>query len=637
MRFPTQQPPTMDNSLTATSFGRHAAQSIAPFLSKHIPNQYGPIGVSTLNQKKDANSSTKYCYRHHPDLRCRRQANEPSMEQLQNELGNLPHADQQGIANSWSLFAAAPAKHRQLILQGILSQCCFPQLSQVSASVRDLLKIDFLTALPAELGLRILSYLPPTSICKAAQVSRRWRLLADDDVVWHRMCEQHIDRKCTKCGIGLPLLDQRRLRSERRAIQLRAQSMSHSLPNHAHHVHEDNTTATETPSSPRKRPSADPTPTPEPPAKRSRDSDNEEKSSNRRAQPWKAVYRERHRIGNNWKHGRYSVRTFKGHTNGVMCLQFDENIMATGSYDSTVKIWDIETGDEIRTLSGHALGVRCLQFDQRMLASGSLDGTVKVWDIETGRHLSTLNGHTGGVIGLHLCNTLIASGSVDSTIRVWNFRDKSSAVLRGHADWVNTVRIDATSRTLISGSDDNTVKLWDLDTRRCMRTLGPASGGHNGPVQQVVFMPPEFELPDDGEHGDAPAIPSTEDGAFRYPSPNSDAETDDAPSASPRPLPPRYMLSASLDLTIRLWDLRRGICVRTFFGHLEGVWSIAADTLRIVSGANDGLTKIWDPRTGRCERTLTGHAGPVTCVGLSDRRMATGSEDHEVRLYSFCA
>lgn len=556
------------------------------------------------------------------------------MDQLQEELGVLPADDQQGIANVWSLFAAAPSKHRDLMLQGILTQCCFPQLSKVSAAVRDLLKIDFLAALPAELGLRILSFLDPTSICKAAQVSRRWRLLADDDVVWHRMCEQHIDRKCIKCGIGLPLLHQRQLRSEKRQIQLRAQGQNDL--DHTHH-HEEPAAALVVPHNQKKR--LNPEPLPSPVASVKRVCGGGRDISVPRTEPWKSVFRERHRIGNNWKHGRYTVKSFKGHTNGVMCLQFDENILATGSYDSTIKIWDIETGTEKRTLTGHGLGVRCLQFDKRMLASGSLDGTVRVWDLADGRHLSTLTGHGGGVIGLDLCNTLIATGSIDHTARVWNFKDKSSAVLRGHTDWVNTVRIDATSRTLISGSDDSTVKLWDLDTRRCIATLG----GHNGGVQQVAFMPPEFELPDDDGHQpdhDA-ALPSTET-EFRYPSPQSDVDGDADPlrtgsftSGGQRPLPPRYVLSASLDLTIRLWDLRRGVCMRTFFGHLEGVWSLAADTLRVVSGANDGLTKIWDPRTGRCERTLTGHTGPVTCVGLSDRHIATGSEDNEVRFYSF--
>jgi F-box and WD-40 domain protein MET30 len=64
---------------------------------------------------------------------------------------------------------------------------------------------------------------------------------------------------------------------------------------------------------------------------------------------------------------------------------------------------------------------------------------------------------------------------------------------------------------------------------------------------------------------------------------------------------------------------------------------VAADTLRIVSGAEDRMVKVWDPRSGKCERTFTGHAGPVTCIGLGDSRMCSGGEDGEVRVYNFTA
>lgn len=112
------------------------------------------------------------------------------------------------------------------MLQGVLSQLCFPQLSLVSREVSEALKIDFITALPVEISQKILCYLDTVSLTKAAQVSQRWRLLADDDAVWVRMCEQHVNRKCTKCGWGLPLLERKKLRNYTRARQL-AKDNSH--------------------------------------------------------------------------------------------------------------------------------------------------------------------------------------------------------------------------------------------------------------------------------------------------------------------------------------------------------------------------------------------------------------------------
>ena len=60
----------------------------------------------------------------------------------------------------------------------------------------------------------------------------------------------------------------------------------------------------------------------------------------------------------------------------------------------------------------------------------------------------------------------------------------------------------------------------------------------------------------------------------------------------PRPLPPRYMFTGGLDSTIRLWDTATGECLKTFFGHVQGVWSLAGDTLRLVSGANEGMVSL---------------------------------------------
>lgn len=196
-------------------------ETVKPFLREHIPSLYAPVGKSKNEESaRENNPNTKYCYRHRPDSKCRRAADEAKMVMIQRELDKLPPADQQAITHVWSLFSAAPARHRELMLQGVLAQLCFPQLSLVSREVNEALKIDFITALPVEIAQKILCYLDTVSLTKAAQVSQRWRMLADDDAVWVRMCEQHVNRKCTKCGWGLPLLERKRLRNYTRARQL---------------------------------------------------------------------------------------------------------------------------------------------------------------------------------------------------------------------------------------------------------------------------------------------------------------------------------------------------------------------------------------------------------------------------------
>ncbi|OJJ47290.1 hypothetical protein ASPZODRAFT_25354 [Penicilliopsis zonata CBS 506.65] len=631
-----------------------ADANVAPFLAKHIPEQYAPLGPQPGDSVESAMASSRFCYRHRPDLKCRRQADEPTMDKLQHDLESLPQRDRQGIAHVWSLFSAAPPKQRKLMLQGILSQCCFPQLSFISETVDNLVRIDFLAVLPPELSFKILCYLDTASLCKAAQVSRRWKVLADDDVVWHRMCEQHIHRKCKKCGWGLPLLDRKRLRDSKREIELRATNfnmnaaISASSPSHTadtpcsqSEVATINKNKRKSDDIPAEEEAAVKRPCTSIPSAPEEDGD----FYTRRRIPWKSVYMKRWKVGNNWRHGRCNVKTFRGHTNGVMCLQFEDNILATGSYDMTIKIWDTDTGKELRTLRGHRAGIRCLQFDDTKLISGSRDGVLKIWNWRTGACIGTHIGHQDGIIGLHFDGGILATASVDTTVKIWNFEGKSTHVLRGHTDWVNAVRIDASSRTVFSASDDCTVRIWDLDTKQCLRIFH----GHVGQVQQVALLPREFEL-DYEEHDaqcendnhsvlsaaatDSPSPHRTEDDADSV-----ELQTDSFgpffSSSGDRPEPPRYMITSALDSTVRLWDTMTGKCLRTFFGHVEGVWALSVDNLRVVTGAEDRMVKLWDPRTGLNEGTFTGHLGPVTCVGLGDSRFASGSEDCDVRVYSF--
>ena len=175
--------------------------------------------------------------------------------------------------------------------------------------------LDSLAALPAEVSFRILCFLDTTSLCKAAQVSRRWRQLADDDVVWHRMCEQHIDRICTKCGWGLPLLERKRLRASKRQIQLRAtgrginewspaitpnpeasedlQAPAEPVLDHAPSDHESSSTHRLSPVA----------------CKKSASLAAQENDYFRKTRPWKDVYKDRFMVGSNWKYGRCSSRS----------------------------------------------------------------------------------------------------------------------------------------------------------------------------------------------------------------------------------------------------------------------------------------------------------------------------------------
>lgn len=780
--------------------------------------------------------------------------------------------------------------------------CCFSQLSLLSSELALAIRIDPFSLFPREVSLKVLGHLDAMSLGRAAQVSRSWKQLADDDLLWRNMCEQHIERKCEKCGWGLPLLSERRRRVPGPAVQLGTPESrdlssdgsgcpSSSTPGSLKRSITAAANAAALEKQSRSRASS-PSPSsgrnhsrsvsgqrdlqmntiPEhtdrdaPPLKKQRSGLNGEatasgpSSSVPKTRPWKSVYCERLAIERNWRRGRYTSRTLTGHTDGIMCLQFNENlahpafpVVITGSYDRTARIWNLETGEMLRVLEGHTRGVRCLQFDEAKLITGSMDRTLKIWNWRTGALMRTLEGHTEGIVCLHFNDDTLASGSADSNIKIWNFRTGECYTLRGHRDWVNAVTLwtgpaakkrqqrlrealcearpatsikeedpTAAGTFLFSASDDGSIRLWDLGLRECLLTfeghvgqvqslklvlmddeavrklVGGAAGGvdaetpahqRNGGSRQNGNGDEEANASEVGDQdmlsledqesyflGDASLSPSRQPlgaglttsvgagadvgsssstttrvgaaaaAAARRPSnageiperfyhagngagngaglrrtvpgagssssssqqrqrrridetllrvqerlcaaglvdplpldaemgdldptirparsssgnrsgdeqsqhqrngstsangkqtstsdrSNNNSTATDRHHAKPRPV----LISGSLDNTLKIWDVRTGRCIRTLFGHVEGVWSLDVDKLRIASASHDRTIKIWDRDTGYCQNTLVGHKGAVTCVSLSDDKIVSGSDDGDIKVWSFAA
>ena len=577
-------------------------------------------------------------------------------------MEKLATYDREAISHIWSLFAAAPADQRTLILKGLVSTCCMPQLSFLHNVTKPLLRIDFVSILPKEVALSVFSYLDATTLCHAAQVSQTWKELADDDSLWHKMCEQHIDKKCSKCGWGLPLLDKTRSQAVRKRPLLTPVQLAYgpsSLTNNdlknndnnrkRHKSNNYNSTIESISSEP-----LPPTIT---------------KVIKR---PWKDVYSERLVVERNWRNNNYKVLTLRGHTDGVMCVQFDEilKIAITGSFDKTVRVWDLETGQLRQTLTGHSRCVRALQFDDAKLVTGSMDHCLKIWNYQTGQCIRTLEGHTGGVLSLHFDSRIMASGSTDHTIRVWNFEVSECCTLLGHTEWVNSVRICHKGTMLVSSSDDSTVRLWNLQNRSCTRVFR----GHVGQVQVALPSPHGFTHRLDTSSPTTNTVetnsPShTSSLALSSLSSSSSSSSNTASSSLDRPgcasttntnrnlihnatapnnvqpFSPSsklseisdapIIISSALDNTIKIWDTATGKCLRTLFGHVQGIWGLDFDKLRIVSGSHDKTLRIWDTETGRCLYALEGHNGPVTAVALSDTKIMSASDDGEVKIWDF--
>ena len=175
-----------------------------------------------------------------------------------------------------------------------------------------------------------------------------------------------------------------------------------------------------------------------------------------------------------------------GHTDSVGTLAFKPNsyVLASGSNDHTVRIWDVEDRDNlrhVRTLRGHTHGVNAVAWspDGRTLASASYDGTVRLWNPDNGINFAVLRGHTEGVTSVAWSpdGRILASGSYDKTVRLWNPDTHGiRRVLRGHTGPVGGGGIWALAfhpdgQTLASGSQDDTIRLWNPNTGAHKATL----------------------------------------------------------------------------------------------------------------------------------------------------------------------
>jgi WD40 repeat protein len=282
--------------------------------------------------------------------------------------------------------------------------------------------------------------------------------------------------------------------------------------------------------------------------------------------------------------------------------------------------------------------------DGRLLASAA-DQTVKLWDVDVATkdfssppEVRTLRGHTDWVLSVAFSpdGRLLASGSGDNTVKLWDVETGQEVrTLRGHTDWVWSVTFSPDGRLLASGSNDQTVKLWDVETGQEVRTLR----GHTSWVLSVAFSP-DGRLLASGSRDGTVKLWDVETGQVVR---TLRGHTKQVRSVAFSP-DGRLLASGSWDNTVILWDVETGLEVRTLRGHTSWVWSVAfsPDGRLLASGSDDQTVKLWDVGIATKDfssppevRTLRGHTSWVRSVAFSPdgRLLASGSNDGTVRLW----
>ncbi|KAL5639387.1 hypothetical protein ACGC1H_006782 [Rhizoctonia solani] len=302
--------------------------------------------------------------------------------------------------------------------------------------------------------------------------------------------------------------------------------------------------------------------------------------------------------------GALSDDVLKSHTDAVSSVAFSPNSqhVASCSYDGTVRVWDIR--NDLPVADGTVLGrhdekVMSIAFssDSTWVVTGSFDHTARVWRIRNpdATPVSIFKEHEGAIFSVVVSpdDSFVASagGLGDNTIRLWNPSTGASISdpLMGHTDEVLSVAISPDGVSLISGSRDKTVRVWDMKNRTTLRVLE----GHTRAVWSVVYSRDGTKFASSSSDGTICVREAENHSMISHPI-NAGSAWISSIAFSPDG---NFLVSGADDCAVRLWNSNTGHPVgRPYEGHCDHVWSVSFSPsgTHIVSGSHDGNIRFWD-------------------------------------------
>ena len=289
------------------------------------------------------------------------------------------------------------------------------------------------------------------------------------------------------------------------------------------------------------------------------------------------------------------------HKELVVSVSFssDSKLLASASYDGTIKLWDVETGEKKAAFSEHTGKIQCVSFspDGKLLASVSEDKIIKIWDATTGRTKASLSGHMGNIrcVSFGPDGKLLTSVSEDKIIKIWD-------VIRGTEK--NSIKIHFGStearfteaRFSLDGkffalASENIIKFWDIASNGIKASLTKTNIETNTWISLMEF--------------------------------SSDSQIL-ATVSSPRDV-------------VDLWDVASGKKRISLVGHTGWVSdvSFSPDGKLIATASHDKTIRLWDVVSGKAKEKLEGHAGYLSSVSFSPdgKLLASASQDGAIRLW----
>ena len=557
-------------------------------------------------------------------------------------------------------FEAMPEEMKSYMMYQLLRRCSKSTLHFVADVVNPTLKCDFLSLLPLELSQHVISHLDLNSLCRAAQVSKKWRHVVDsDEKTWKALFDADgfslppgelkrailegwgwqnasfnadyeedlgkLDAMTpgrspsalsfgAQSSLGEPS-DQGRPNLQRRSkrkvvIKLRSSSRKQPKRKEADTVTEalfdyeslikDLTTTDGPYAAANAALAAVPNPDIGIPSLHS-------------MHLYKSLYRRHYMIRKIWMSEDVKPKhiAFRGHGRHVVtCLQFDSEKILTGSDDNNINVYDTKTGALRKRLEGHDGGVWALQYVGNTLVSGSTDRAVRVWDIEKGECCQTFHGHTSTV----RCLQILMPCKIGVTA-------SGKAVMMPKQPLI------------ITGSRDSHLRVWrlpDLSDPKVTTAAGGAEDADN----------PYFVRCLTGHHHSVRAIAAHGDtlvsGSYDFTVRVWKISTGDTVHCLRGHNQKVYSvvldhernrcISGSMDNLVKVWDLTSGAMLFNLEGHTSLVGLLDLQGGNLVSAAADSTLRVWDPETGRCKSMLAQHTAAITCFQHDGQKVVSGSD-----------
>lgn len=338
---------------------------------------------------------------------------------------------------------------------------------------------------------------------------------------------------------------------------------------------------------------------------------------------------------------------FGGQESSLHAVAFspDSSLLATGSSDHTVWLWDVKTVTTLWKQRAHAYDALAFSPDGHTLASGGPDTMLHLWDVATGEG-QELAGHEGRIqaIAYSPDGLTIASGARDKTVRLWDANSHQQLFFLPHDDEVWGVDVSPDGKLIASGSTDNKVRLWSPHTGRLLATLTE----HTGPVRHVEFSSDGKTLASSGDDKtirlwDYAIVDSIDDKS----SADNTAATESRPSEINVCVTPQTTLDEFPDPVrsiafgpdgrqlatngngkgmLAVWDAVEGTKLVSKRAHRDNIAGVDfADTGQAVAACAYRRATIWVLASGEMKHRFDGQPDMLISVAFSPKsqRMAT--------------